>query len=601
MDFQNTGNGDQLESYALSEREASVIASVLSADKYVSNPVPANLLNSLSSDLSCFVTVSYSMKSKLAALYGCEGDFMKLLRADWEQAYSIRALRLHHGTTISFPTHVLLANGQAVELSISQNAYEGGLPWYLSYAPNVENLRLERDCAESREPQFEAESSLPVPALAEEGFRHMQSTTDYLSSPVPDDVMREMEDGSKSFEAFAWVSQRWREKIVEFADEELDVMGLLNQDWAYALKTRTMRFYEGKVIFPISVFREDGQTLVEVSIRRDTRADAAQAIANHKDWYVCYVDNFVRQKAIAGKALTDWAYIGNMDDMLHDLADIALKEQWDFEGSQDDSLSILRSYLTYTFYRLKWEDKVLEDNEKGIAAFNTGLVDETYEAIFACFTPSTIDLPWRFAGFCKAGSRGLGKQLVNAFDPLPQRALYFERKEDLLFDTARTLQRDVDHILLDNIDRLPAEFLQEELRGSSDAVEILEEILRETDENVREEKYDELRDAVESNVRIKRRLINRLDDSIELAQKRVEWNFKTAVPAFYPTKNTMSLLLPLDLTEDEKPDVALVVELMESGAYMGQTILTMEMAYNNARLICRPDSDWLNTSMKLSI
>ena len=62
----------------------------------------------------------------------------------------------------------------------------------------------------------------------------------------------------------------------------------------------------------------------------------------------------------------------------------------------------------------------------------------------------------------------------------------------------------------------------------------------------------------------------------------------------------MSLLLPLDLTEDENPDVALVVELTESGAYIGQTILTMRMAYNNARLISRPDSDWLNTSLKLS-
>ena len=60
----------------------------------------------------------------------------------------------------------------------------------------------------------------------------------------------------------------------------------------------------------------------------------------------------------------------------------------------------------------------------------------------------------------------------------------------------------------------------------------------------------------------------------------------------------MSLLLPLDLTDDERPDVALVVELVESGAYLGQTILTMNMAYNNARLISRPDSDWLNTSIR---
>ena len=41
-----------------------------------------------------------------------------------------------------------------------------------------------------------------------------------------------------------------------------------------------------------------------------------------------------------------------------------------------------------------------------------------------------------------------------------------------------------------------------------------------------------------------------------------------------------------------------MVELVESGAYLGQTILTMNMAYNNARLISRPDSDWLNTSIR---
>ena len=138
------------------------------------------------------------------------------------------------------------------------------------------------------------------------------------------------------------------------------------------------------------------------------------------------------------------------------------------------------------------------------------------------------------------------------------------------------------------------------MQGSFAGPTALDKTMHAEDDTSRRAAYDELREAVEDNVRIKRRLINRLDDAIELAQKRVEWNFKTAVPAFYPTKNTMSLLLPLDLTENEQPDVALVVELMESGAYIGQTILTMKMAYNNARLICRPDSDWLNTSLRLS-
>lgn len=170
MDVRGIGQGGKPEGYSLSESEVSTIASVLKTDKYTSNPVPANLANSLSSDLSCFVTVSYSMKSKLSALYGSEGDFMELLQADWEEAFGRRALRLHRGTTISFPTHIALANGEAVELSISQNSYEGGLPWYLSYAPNVENLRLSRDHAASREAELEQESSLPVPPIGARGF-----------------------------------------------------------------------------------------------------------------------------------------------------------------------------------------------------------------------------------------------------------------------------------------------------------------------------------------------------------------------------------------------------------------------------------------------
>ena len=68
MEVRGIGQGGQPEGYSLSESEISTIASVLKTDKYTSNPVPANLANSLSSDLSCFVTVSYSMKSKWSAL-----------------------------------------------------------------------------------------------------------------------------------------------------------------------------------------------------------------------------------------------------------------------------------------------------------------------------------------------------------------------------------------------------------------------------------------------------------------------------------------------------------------------------------------------------
>ena len=583
----------------LSIDERLVIRRAADSSKYQDSPVPAELIEALSDDLTSFVFVPYSTKSKLSSLYGPGLDFVALVSADWKEAYDRGVLRMHNERTISFPTHVEMANGEAVEVSIAQNLQEGAFPWFLSYVPVVEHMKLRRDIEgdASDEGLKVLHAKSPLPPLLERGFETMRESESYLVDPVPQNVVEELESFADGLSSFAWIAQRWSEKIAECAKDDIDALALLDRDWKFALSNRVLRYYEGKVIFPVSILRDDKETLVEVSLKRDREADRPGVMP----WHVCFVDDFPRQKVRAGRALTDWAYLGNMDALVENLSEFALDEKWGFErDGEPKEYSILKSYLTYTFYRLQSEGKVLEDEEKGIAAFNTGLVDPTYEAIYACFSPSNMEQPWRFEAFCKAGSKMWGKKLVASFDPLPQRAACFEKKEDLLFDGNRTLQRDVDHILLDNIDRLPEAFLAEELRGADDAIEALSRAVNAQDESSRRGAYDELRDAVESNVRIKRRLINRLDDAIELAQKRVEWNFKTAVPAFYPTKNTMSLLLPLDLTENDQPDVALVVELMESGAYIGQTILTMKMAYNNARLICRPDSDWLNTSLRVS-
>ena len=69
---------------------------------------------------------------------------------------------------------------------------------------------------------------------------------------------------------------------------------------------------------------------------------------------------------------------------------------------------------------------------------------------------------------------------------------------------------------------------------------------------------------------------------------------------YYPRIDKMCLFLPLCLVEDNKVDVALVVEKKSSGRYQGSTIYRLDWAYKCARLICRPDSDWLtiNASKK---
>lgn len=52
----------------------------------------------------------------------------------------------------------------------------------------------------------------------------------------------------------------------------------------------------------------------------------------------------------------------------------------------------------------------------------------------------------------------------------------------------------------------------------------------------------------------------------------------------------IQLLLPLSLTVD-KPELALTIQ-RENGFYAARTCLTLDMAYNNARLICHPETSW---------
>ncbi len=80
-------------------------------------------------------------------------------------------------------------------------------------------------------------------------------------------------------------------------------------------------------------------------------------------------------------------------------------------------------------------------------------------------------------------------------------------------------------------------------------------------------------------------------------KKRVYRNYKAAVPQYYRDKGGeggVQLLLPICLENPARADLALVVAKSEAGnAYRGSTVLTLDMGYNNARLLSRPDTDWL--------
>lgn len=218
--------------------------------------------------------------------------------------------------------------------------------------------------------------------------------------------------------------------------------------------------------------------------------------------------------------LFDWAYLGYLPNVLAELKGLALEERWEFEDTPHDPdrpLPILRGYILHTFQRLVLESKVVVNQKASLAAFNTGLVDRRYETIYALFASKEDPRqPWQLSGFCNAGEGADGQNLVRHFNPLPPPAHYFDTPTDLLYDTrAGKPELDWNHIVIDNIDRYPKEFIEDHcpagFRLQADP---------ESSEDQGERYYSELADAVERDNRTYRRIMNRLRDAVDLSIKK---------------------------------------------------------------------------------
>ena len=306
-----------------------------------------------------------------------------------------------------------------------------------------------------------------------------------------------------------------------------------------------------------------------------------------------------------GEALKQWGYVpfvpfthrdgSQYSSVLEYLAQIALPERWHFGNKPNpkNPYPILDNYLTYTFYKLQRDGLVMESKspEGTWAAWNTGLVDKLYDPMFALFRSSDHPgSPWRFFDFCVPGKRDAGRRLTSVFDPLPDAARYFDSSFAMVLDTTRDIHVDYEHVIFDGVarDRFPYAFLEHHVPKGF-------EWRRYTDLEPADRRalLESLSRAIEDDVQCTRSIKRRLEDAKLLAEKRTRWNFKTAIPQYYPRFNTMSLLLPLAIVDDEVVDIALVVTKNPSGSYQGRTVLPLDWAYQNARLVCRPDSDWL--------
>ncbi|OPC76618.1 hypothetical protein B4N89_44820 [Embleya scabrispora] len=237
-------------------------------------------------------------------------------------------------------------------------------------------------------------------------------------------------------------------------------------------------------------------------------------------------------------------------DVFDRLAELAENEDWDgrdpnFRGEH----RILRAYVEWTFERAHLQGRVLTGTDERFGTFNTGLATREQEDIFGLFEVNRVEgrQPWYFRGWRVESDRDFLKN----FPTPPEPVTFTEDPSAYHYDWTRELKVNVRHVMEDNLDRFPRA-LRTDLYG----------------------------------------LELRLEAAVKRAAQRAKRNYKAAVPMWYPKADEVQLLLPLSLTHPHTVDLALVVS-RHGEHYRGNTVLTMGMAYSNARLLARPDGDWL--------
>lgn len=252
-------------------------------------------------------------------------------------------------------------------------------------------------------------------------------------------------------------------------------------------------------------------------------------------------------------------FLGTMskyNQKLEILAKMAQPEKWTYKKIQDkDPYRILRNYIQFTYNRLDEENKFIHSQDGNYRCMNTGLLTVYNQEIVAIFAKNEKEgkQPWFFNGFFKETD----KFFTTNFSKLPPMADYCDNVKELIYDNSLELKMRKEHIIDDNIDR----FIE----------------------------------AGYSN----KELISVLLDSAQVTLgKKLRRNFKLALPFYYRNTETgecrIQLLAPLYFP-GAPVRLALVLNKIRSGAkeyYEGVTVLPVEWAYMNSRIIAKPDEEW---------
>lgn len=257
---------------------------------------------------------------------------------------------------------------------------------------------------------------------------------------------------------------------------------------------------------------------------------------------------------MARQSFFSFAFRPNYQQQIENLVALARSERWDYiKDPQDVPHQILVNYINHTFMRLCELNSqhpntgfIYESSDS--FCFDTGLFTKNFEPIYALLEPNCpgYSAKWVLNGFYKKSAYELRK-----IGKLPIRASYFDNFEDLIYDTRLDLRVNIDHILEDERNKLR---IPEAYRDLPNLPMLF------------------------------------IGSAIEYAKVRIKENYKAAVPQYF--NGNIQFLIPISLGDPSVVDLSLAVG-KDGGIYTGHTCLTLDMAYNNARLIAKPESDWL--------
>jgi len=313
---------------------------------------------------------------------------------------------------------------------------------------------------------------------------------------------------------------------------------------------------------------------------------------NQKEYYGLFIKRETMMRDEISSRLNRW-HIGDiifdaaegMNDLLGRLADEALYENWTFSNYQSSvSHPILKNYLENTYFQLVHQGKIYINEGEKKMMFNTGLIDSSFNELFlVCdIVPNSsrdalFKQEYRVPEIYKSSNRVFRNYSRNA--PLPV-ATFYENPGDLLFNWEIAQKPDGiniadEHIFRDNLERI-----------------------NQNRDPARRFNFDNPQDIA----RCRQMFEGALKSSLELSKR----NYKFVAPQFWPATGKLQFLMPIYLEGVQEikkgqirdvlpPTVALSMELVH-GQYIGTTILTLDMAYQNARLIARPDGFWLDAT-----